>query len=149
MKFYQQRNSELGRDLSTNYYHGKLIRSNTNGGSSSSNRSNTASVGGQALNFSHTAPQQHKAKSGQCDQVPRMCNRHGLNPQRVQVETKGQYNHQRKVITQTSPMVFVFMKEGSPFIQILYSVGKFGGDPFNPAKYQDQIIGFMGVESRE
>ena len=46
-------------------------------------------------------------------------------------------------------MVFVFMKEGSPFIQIVYSVGKFGGDPFNPAKYQDQIIGFMGVESRE
>ena len=49
-------------------------------------------------------------------------------------------------ITQTPPMVFAFMKEGSPFIKIVHSVGKFGGEKFSPAKYQDQsqVIGLLG-----
>ena len=41
-------------------------------------------------------------------------------------------------------MVFALMKEGSPFIQIVHSVRKFGGDPLNPDEYQDQIRSFVG-----
>ena len=48
------------------------------------------------------------------------------------------------VIAQTSHMVFVFMKVGSFFIQLVHSVGKFGGDPFDPAKYRGRVIGFVG-----
>ena len=41
-------------------------------------------------------------------------------------------------------MVFVFMKVGGPFIQLVHSVGKFGGDPFNPVEYQGWALGFVG-----
>ena len=40
-------------------------------------------------------------------------------------------------------MVFAFLKEDSPFIQIVHSVRKFGGEPFNPAGYHHQVIGFI------
>ena len=40
-------------------------------------------------------------------------------------------------------MVLVIVKEGSPFIEIVHLAGKFGGDPFSPAKYQDQVIDFV------
>ena len=42
-------------------------------------------------------------------------------------------------------MILAFMTGGSPFIQIVYSVGKFGGNPLNPAKYQGWVIGFIGA----
>ena len=41
-------------------------------------------------------------------------------------------------------MVFVFKEVGSPFIQLVHSVGKFGGDHSNPTEYQGHIIGFVG-----
>ena len=41
-------------------------------------------------------------------------------------------------------MVFAFMKVGSPFIQLVHSAGKFGGDHSNPTEYQGHIIGFVG-----
>ena len=57
---------------------------------------------------------------------------------------KGNSDIKDLVITQTSHMVFVFMKVGSFFIQLVHSVGKFAGDPFDPAKYRGRVIGFVG-----
>ena len=43
------------------------------------------------------------------------------------------------VLNQTAPMAFALIKEGSPSIQVVHSLAKFSGDPFNPDKYQGQI----------
>ena len=59
-------------------------------------------------------------------------------------QNKGNSDNKDLVIAVTSPMVFVFNKEESAFIQLVHSVGKFGGDPFNPTEYQGKVIGFVG-----
>ena len=59
-------------------------------------------------------------------------------------QQKGNSDIKDSVITQTSPMVFAFMKVGRPFIQLVHSVDKFGGDHFDPAEYQGRVICFVG-----
>ena len=44
----------------------------------------------------------------------------------------------------TTPVVFAWIKEGSPYIQLLHSATKFEGGPFNPAEYQGGFIEFVG-----
>ena len=57
-------------------------------------------------------------------------------------QRKGNSDIKDLVIAVTSPTVFAFNKAGSPFIQLVHSVGKFWG-AFNPAEYQDKVIGFV------
>ena len=47
------------------------------------------------------------------------------------------------VMMVTTPMVFVWNKAGSQYIQFVHSAAKFMGDPFNPAEYQTEFIGFV------
>ena len=49
------------------------------------------------------------------------------------------------LLIQTSPMIFTLMKVRTATV---HSVGKFSGNPFNPAKYQGQMIGFVGFVFR-
>jgi len=53
-------------------------------------------------------------------------------------------NVKNLVMVVTSHVVFAFNKTGSPYIQLVHSAAQFGGDPFNPAKYQSKFIGFVG-----
>ena len=48
------------------------------------------------------------------------------------------------VIVVTTPVVFVWMKEGSTYTQLVHSAAQFGGDPFNPVEYQSKFTGFVG-----
>ena len=43
----------------------------------------------------------------------------------------------------TTPVVFAWNKAGSPYIQLVHSAAHFGWDPFNPAEYQTEFIGFV------
>ena len=102
-------------------------------------------VGGRVLHFSHTALVATQSKNIAND-IKNLG--HGMDMASILEEFEWQQKDNSdirdSVITQTSPMFFVFTNVGSPFIQLVHLVGKFGVEPFGPAEYQGRVIGFVG-----
>jgi len=49
-----------------------------------------------------------------------------------------------KIINMSTPCVFVFMKQNSPNLHVIHSLGKFTGDLVVQSDYSDSVIGFVG-----
>ena len=102
--------------------------------------------GGRILTFSPTAPTATQSKN----LVNTISKNLGCGVDTTSILKEFEWQKKTNTIvkdtvtTQISPMIFAIMKGGSPFIQIVHSVGKFGGDLFNPAEYQGWVIYLVG-----
>lgn len=77
---------------------------------------------------------------------------YGVDPDRILAELKFQSDKNNaeaegfatKIINMSTPCVFAFMKQNSPYLHVIHSLGTFAGDLVVESDYNDSVIGFVG-----
>lgn len=77
---------------------------------------------------------------------------YGVDTDRILAELKLQSDKNKaeaeefatKITNMSTPCVFVFMKQNSPYLHVIHSLGKFSGDLVVESDYNDSVIGFVG-----